>query len=584
MRFQIPCGKSCVEIDVPADALIPVAPFREAEPVVDATASVRAVLERPIGSSPLSEIALGKRSAVIVISDITRPVPNTVILPPILETIERTGIRREATTILIATGLHREATEHEVRALVGHIARDYRVISHNARKSESLGYVGQSSAGAPIWLNRAYIDADLKIVTGLIEPHFMAGFSGGRKGVCPGVAGAETICAFHSAELMDHPESDTAKLAGNPVHAMSEEIAERAGIDFLLNVTVDRERRVTGVFAGDWKQAFHAGAEHARQCLTRTYSEPADLVITSAGGWPLDATFYQSVKGMYAAAALARPGGAILVIAGCEEGIGSPEYAGLMRDALSQEDFALQIRKPGQFTIDQWQVQKHHQAGRRARILFHTPGLKDEPLAGCLVESVSDPQAVVEEYLRATARPRIAVMVEGPYVIAEVGTNRQSIIVREAEAADHVAIHEVSGLAVQALRRIYQPTGSPSDQPRVALAGRLVAEIDGEIVGTVGYRLGNDLLHIIGLMVHPDHWRQGVARRLIESLLQIAGTNGLRSLSLFTVKETGNVPIFERLGFKVITECEAADLQSVSGAALTEAYMEMRLETFSTGV
>jgi len=575
MKFQIPCGKSCVEIEVPSDALIPIAPFCEAEPVADPLASVSAALANPIGSAPLSEVARGRKSAVIVISDITRPVPNRIILPPILKKLERASISREAVTILIATGLHREATEQEVQALVGGIAHDYRVVSHNARSLDSLVCIGDTETGTPIWLNRMYVDADLKIVTGLIEPHFMAGFSGGRKGVCPGVAGAETIRAFHSAELMDHPESDTAKLAANPVHVMSEEIAEKAGINFLVNVTVDRERRVTGVFAGDWKEAFRAGAEHARQSLTRTYSEPADLVITSAGGWPLDATFYQSVKGMYAGAALARKGGSVLVIAGCDEGMGSPEYAGLMSDALSREDFALSIRAPGQFTIDQWQVQKHHQAARRARILLHTPGLKDEPLADHVVEPVSDPQAVVDQYLRTATRPRIVVMPEGPYVIAEVDTRRQSLTVREAKAEDDQAIREVSGAATRELRKVYEASASLGDQPRIALSGRLVAEIEDGIVGTVGYRFDNDRLHIIGLMVHPDHRRQGIARRLIESLLQIARADGAGSLSLFTVRETGNVAVFEGLGFKVISECEAVDLESVSGAALTEAYMEM---------
>lgn len=422
MNFQIPCGKSFVDIKIPGDALVPMARVPEPVPVDDAFLALECALEAPIASAPLAEMACGRKSAVVVISDITRPVPNQVILPGVLTALERAGISTESTTILIATGLHRGATEGEVIALVGEsIARKYRVVSHDARKTETLAYLGESLIGAPIWLNKAYVEADLKIVTGLIEPHFMAGFSGGRKGVCPGVAGAETVCGFHAVELMDHPASYTANLQHNPVHLMADEIADIAGIDFLVNVTIDRERRITGVFAGDWRTAWATGVGKAQRDLTRLYEYPAELVITSAGGWPLDATFYQTVKGMYAGAQLARLGGDVLTIAGCEEGMGSEEYADLMRHAVTCEDFANKIRMPGYFTIDQWQVQKHCQAANRARLLLHTPGLNDEPLADYLVEPVSDPQAVVDSYLRNTLVPAIAVLAEGPYVIPVVG-------------------------------------------------------------------------------------------------------------------------------------------------------------------
>ncbi len=266
MKVKLDYGKTGLEVTVPDDRLIaPPLSLREVPPLANPEQAIEERLRNPIGTPPLSEVARGKRTACVVICDITRPVPNKQILPPILRTLEEAGVPREGITILIATGLHRPNVGDELIELVGEeIARQYRCENHYGKRLEEHDYLGTTPNGVPVWIDKRYTRAELKITTGLIEPHLMAGFSGGRKVICPGLAALETVKVWHGPRFLEHPNADCGILEGNPVHEENTRIARMAGCDFIVNVCIDGQRRITGVWAGDMIQAWQQGVQFCR--------------------------------------------------------------------------------------------------------------------------------------------------------------------------------------------------------------------------------------------------------------------------------------------------------------------------------
>lgn len=253
------CGESTVEVTLPAS--VRVLEMDPAEPVADPDGAIRQALADPIESPPLKALAKSKKNACIVISDFTRPVPNRIILPPILETLEESGIQRDNITILIATGMHRPNQGDELESMVGREIMDrYQIINHYCRKAETYRKIDEIE-GSPIELNKHYLDADLKILTGLIEPHFYAGYSGGRKAILPGISSYETMKFMHSFQLIDHSKVKNCLLTGNPFHEYGLRVAELAGVDFILNVVINKQREITGVFAGHYNHAHLAGCK-----------------------------------------------------------------------------------------------------------------------------------------------------------------------------------------------------------------------------------------------------------------------------------------------------------------------------------
>jgi nickel-dependent lactate racemase len=260
MNITLAYGKSGLQCDIPDRNLRAVLTMPPSSRIADPAEALRRALDEPIGSPPLASRAAGARSACVVICDITRPVPNTLILPPLLAILERSGIRRERITILIATGLHRPSTDAERHAMLGEeIAGSYRVVDHRARMVAEQEFLGTTGRGTPVFIDREYTGADLKVTTGFIEPHLMAGFSGGRKMVAPGCAGEETIKALHSPLFLEDPKCCEGSIEGNPLHEELLEIAALAGHDFMVNVALDEAHAVTGVFAGDPLRAHAAG-------------------------------------------------------------------------------------------------------------------------------------------------------------------------------------------------------------------------------------------------------------------------------------------------------------------------------------
>ena len=421
MQVCLEYGRSGLEVELPDNRVIRTLAYKNAVPLEHPAASLNEVLHQPNGTPPLGELARGRSSACIVISDITRPVPNELILQPLLETLHESGLTRDQVLILVATGLHRPNEGDELVELVGQsIADQYRIENHHGQSSEEHTYLGESPRGVPIWIDSRYVEADLKITTGLIEPHLMAGFSGGRKLVCPGIAALETIKVWHGPKFLEDPRADCGILEGNPVHEENTWIARHTGCDFIVNVIIDSQRRPLKFVAGDMEQAFLEGVQFCRQVVTDTVQEPVDIVVTSCAGYPLDTTFYQAVKGLTGALSIVKQGGTIIMAASLSEGIGSPQFEQLFDENTDLETFVDRILNTDYFVMDQWQLEELAKVRRKAKVKIVSDGLPAETINRLFVESASSVEEAVADSLQEYGdQASIAVIPKGPYVLAQ---------------------------------------------------------------------------------------------------------------------------------------------------------------------
>jgi lactate racemase len=428
MEIRLDYGRTGLAIELPDGLRVSVVEPAKGVPLPDATAALEHALAAPHAAPPLLELARGRRTATVVISDKTRPVPNGVVLPPILRTLEAGGIRRADIEILVATGLHRPNTHDELVEMINaEIVEQYRVRNHVARNAAEHVYLGRTRRGTEVWLDRGFLAADLKVVTGLIEPHLMAGYSGGRKGVAPGLAGVDTMRSAHGPVMLED-NVGPGIIDGNPFHEDLVEIARQAHVDFLVDVSIDRARRLTGVFAGDLERAHAAGMQAVERAVRVDLDAPADVVITSAGGYPLDATFYQAIKGLTGALNIVRRGGTIILAAALSEGIGSADFQDLLRGTRGNDDFMARITSPGFFRIDQWMVQHLCQVLRKAEVIVVT----DRTAAAAVPEQLVTTAATVTDALQRSVARRhgpvhVAVLPQGPYVLATVRGRKLSL-------------------------------------------------------------------------------------------------------------------------------------------------------------
>ncbi len=419
MQVHLDYGRAGLDVELPEKNVVKCLKHQPVEPLDDVEAVVRQRLARPHGTRPLADLARGRRSACIAICDITRPVPNHTILPPLLATLEDSGIKRDDILILVATGLHRPNLGDELIEVVGPmVAENYRIENHRGEELSEHTFLGETDRGVPIWIDSRYVEADLKITTGLIEPHFMAGFSGGRKPIRPGLAALETIRVWHSPEFLEHPNARAGCLTGNPVHEENTRIARRAGCDFIVNVVIDAQRQVLAVVAGDMEAAFEQGAEFARRPVTDTLDEPVDIVVTSSAGYPLDTTYYQSIKGMVAALPIIKPGGTIILAAGMSDGIGSAAFQRLFDENASAGAFMERILHTDYFVVDQWQLEELAKVLRTAKVKAVTDGVPPQTLRRLFVEPApSVEEAVADALAEHGPDATIAVMAKGPYLM-----------------------------------------------------------------------------------------------------------------------------------------------------------------------
>lgn len=419
MQVMLDYGRSGMAVDVPDDRLVGPLAVREVSPLEDPSAAVAIALERPIGAPPLRELAAGRHDACIVVCDITRPVPNKVLLGPIFDVVHGAGIPRERVLILVATGMHRPSTPAEKIEMLGQeIAATYRVEDHHGTRMDEHTLVGTTPRNIPAWIDSRYVRAGLKITTGLIEPHLMAGYSGGRKLICPGIAALETVKLWHGPALLENPRANYGILEGNPVHEENTRIGRLAGCDFIVNVTLDSQRRVTSVVAGDMEQAFLHGVHFIEGICKAQVAQPVDIVVTDCGGYPLDTTFYQAIKGMVNCLSILKEGGTIIAASSLTEGLGNPEFESLFRDNPSIEVFMKRILGEDYFVKDQWQVEELAKVRRKARVKMVAEGVAPEVLARCFVEPARDVESALADSLAEYGPDaRVAVIPKGPYVL-----------------------------------------------------------------------------------------------------------------------------------------------------------------------
>ncbi len=422
MRIHLDYGRTGLDVNLPDDRLVGPLAIRPAAPLADPEAAVAEALRRPIGARSLAEVARGRKNACILICDFTRPVPNRLLLPPILRTLEEQGIARRDILILVATGLHRPNEGAELVELVGpEIAGAYRIENHNGKAREEHDFLGTTPNGVPVWLDSRYVRADLKITTGLIEPHLMAGYSGGRKVICPGIAGLDTVKIWHGPKFLEHPKADCGVVEGNPVHEENTRIALMAGCDFIVNVCLDGQRRVTWVGAGDMIRAWEEGVRFVEQVVKAPVAEAVDVVVTSCAGYPLDATWYQAVKGLTGALPIVKQGGTIVLAASLSEGLGSPEFQQVLAENPDLAAFKKRIMGSDYFVMDQWQLEELAKVVARCRVKVVSDGVPAETLRRCHVEPAATVEQAVAECLEQYGpRARVAVIPKGPYVLPYV--------------------------------------------------------------------------------------------------------------------------------------------------------------------
>jgi nickel-dependent lactate racemase len=422
MEVRLEYGRTGLSVQLPDERVVRTLSYKEAPPLADPVGELDRVLASPNGTPPLAELAQGRRTACIVICDITRPVPNEMILRPLIESLESSGMARQDILILIATGMHRPNEGDELVELVGrHIAENYRIENHHGQVLDEHTYLGDSPRGVPMWIDSRFIEADLKITIGLIEPHLMAGYSGGRKLICPGIAALETIKVWHGPDFLEHPSATMGILQGNPVHEENTWIARRAGCDFIVNVVIDDQRRPLKFVAGDMQAAFDEGVAFVRDVVTDTVPEPVDVVVTCSAGYPLDTTFYQSVKGLVGALPIVKQGGTIVMAASLTEGIGSREFLSIFEDNLSIDEAMKRIVGKTHFVMDQWQVEELGKVLRTAKVRIVSDGLPAETLDRLYVRSATSVESAVAEALEEYGpEATVAVIPKGPYVLAQV--------------------------------------------------------------------------------------------------------------------------------------------------------------------
>jgi len=425
MKIDLLYGRKGLTIDLPEAVRAHVIRKHPMPLLPDPAGAVRRTLENPVGCPSIQELAQGKRNACILMCDITRPVPNGLILPALVESLTRAGIAREKVLILVATGLHRPNEGEELREVVGsdEIFGSLRIENHFARKREDHADLGKTSGGIPIMIDRRFVEADLKIVTGLVEPHFMAGYSGGRKVVSPGVAYQDTILMFHMARILEHCKAANCVIEDNPLHNEQIEIVRAIGGVVAVNVVIDEERQLGFANFGE-VEASHARAvefmrKHAEIRIPRRFK----TIVTTSAGYPLDKTYYQTVKGMVGVMDILEPGGTIIIASECSEGMGSPEFAEAQRllCEVGPDRFMSLLEGREKALIDEWETEMLLKPLRVGHIQLYSTGLSDSERDHVFVEMIPSVEEAVAASVRAHGDTEIAVVPEGPYVIPLYG-------------------------------------------------------------------------------------------------------------------------------------------------------------------
>lgn len=425
-RIEIAYGRSHLAVDLPPEAEPRIIRKPDLPKLSDPRGAIAAALEEPIGSLSLSRLATGRRSACILICDITRPVPNKLFLRPMIERMMAAGIPAAGITVLVATGLHRPNEGAELAELVGDpwVLETVRVVNHFARNDDDHVDLGVTpTRGVPIRINRLFAEAELRIATGLVEPHFMAGWSGGRKVVAPGVAHHTTIRTFHSARFMEDPLAVQCNLVGNPLHEEQLQIVRRLGDVYALNTVIDEARDLVFVSFGEIVASHLAAVTFIDKATRVDVGRRFGTIVTSSAGYPLDKTYYQTVKGMVTPLDILAPGGTLIIASECSEGFGSAEFKDAQRRLveLGPDRFLATLTAKSLAEIDEWQTEMQLKPMRKGRIQLYTTGLDAELRALTGVETIASVADAVRASIARSGDRGVAVIPEGPYVVPVCG-------------------------------------------------------------------------------------------------------------------------------------------------------------------
>lgn len=421
LRLRLAYGESGLEVDLPGERVTVIEPvFRPS--LADPHAALIRAMRAPMACPPLCDLTRAGQTVAISVCDITRAQPRPAMLRALFE--EMPAISPSDITILIATGTHRTNTCAELETMFGpEILGRYRVINHDSRDSSCLAYVGETTTGVPVFLNRAWLNADVRITTGFVEPHFFAGFSGGPKMVAPGLAALDTVLRLHDARRIGDSKATWGVTEGNPIHDDVREIARMTGVQFAVDVTLNRDQEITSVFAGDLFAEHREACKAAKKDAMCAVATPFDVVLTTNSGYPLDQNLYQAVKGMSAAAKVVKPGGTIICAAECRDGL--PAHGAYGRVLASQptpERLLAMINGPGYSLPDQWQVQIQAQIQMKARVWVKTDGLGPDEVRAAHFEPIEDVSAAVATALgEAGPRATLCVLPQGPQTIPFIG-------------------------------------------------------------------------------------------------------------------------------------------------------------------
>ncbi len=417
MKLRLDYGAGGLHVEVPEDRATVIEPLY-IPTAPDTAKTLIESLRSPIGKPPLRELYRPRKSVGISVCDITRAQPRKLMIEALF--LEMPGLRMDDVTVFIATGTHRANSGEEIERMLGpEIARNCRIVCHNARDASSLQYAGDLATGVRVLLNREWLRSEFRITTGFVEPHFFAGFSGGPKMVAPGLAGLETVMTLHNAARIGHPKATWGITQGNPIHDDVRAIAALTGVDFALDVTLNRDQKIIAAFAGDLFEEHAAACVSAGRNAMRPVEKPFDVVVTTNSGYPLDQNLYQAVKGMSAAAKIVKSGGAIICAAECRDGIPNHgAYGEILASRPSSRELLDMIVAPGYSRPDQWQVQIQAQIQLQAKVFVKADCLSDEQIRSAHFEPVSDVSAAVREALQnAGPAASLCLLPHGPQTI-----------------------------------------------------------------------------------------------------------------------------------------------------------------------
>jgi nickel-dependent lactate racemase len=420
--IEISFGKGHLPVHVPSDAHATIIRKNPLPKLSDPRGAIRQALDQPIGARPLKIAARGRRSACILICDITRPVPNHLFLRPMIEDLLEAGIPAEHICVLVATGLHRPNEGAELAELIGDpwVLSTVRVENHFARNDADHIDLGVTrTRSTPVKIDRRFIEADLKIATGLVEPHFMAGYSGGRKVIAPGVAHADTIRTFHSARFMENPLARQCNLSGNPLHEEQLEVVRMIGEVYGLNTVLDENRDLLCVTFGEIIESHLGAVEFTRRSSEVKVPRKFNTLVVSSAGYPLDKTYYQTIKSMVTPLDILQPGGNLIVASECSEGFGSPEFHEAQARLVAQgrEAFLEAILQKPLADIDEWQTEMQLKPMRLGQVQLYTTGLSAYERSITGVEIIDSVDQAMDRSVKQTGDNEIAIIPEGPYVV-----------------------------------------------------------------------------------------------------------------------------------------------------------------------